>query len=43
MKAMHVWMAALLTAVSFTARAEGVHSEDQAIRRVCPNPWLAIS
>ena len=34
MKAMHVWMAALLTAASFSARAEGVHSEEQAIRRV---------
>ena len=34
MKAMHVWMAALLTAASFSARAEGVHSEKQAIRRV---------
>lgn len=34
MKAMHVWMAALLTAASFSARAGGVHSEEQAIRRV---------
>lgn len=34
MKAMHVWMAALLTAASFSARAEGVHSKEQAIRRV---------